>query len=593
MPENVAGRRTEENTNPDHGLLARIGELAWQVAPAIGSAVGFLGFVAVVGAAIEWVRFNAANLPATQAVDAIPKQELVVVGGLALGVYVVFAVIAVVLAYVVDSRGSTTRNTIRVIVAIGVLEMIGALLYVKDLPVGIGICVAVWLLVTGAVVASLIAATVGEFKKGLELREAREEVFRARGALEAADENLATAELARARTPRPAPGGPAWVAWQSVVGVFAAPTAAPEGGVQMAEIAVNDARRVWQRALFRWREIVDAETIEPGSPRTMSWRKWRRTRDVDASTASPPPAVQQGAPEADRSPAGDLVETLLDAEVPSRFRLKKDLEDAERPRASAWRRLVAHTGALFNSLKDARGTKTIWTIVIVLIGFMILWVKLALSSSFGWLLTMLVVASVLIATNVVVARATETFAWYGVSIFFSVLVFGAAVTVERTKHSAKMQPIALVRKGDDIGICGVYVTQTSDRVYIGRVGVEGGGAGRMFWVPLADVDLMSIGDLQPVHGEFDLSATELLAEVYGDRAEEQARTPKPTTITTVVGPATRQRTTVREVVRPAGRPRPHPEQFPRARCSVLEIANTPGPAPAVMSSPPDLPPPTV
>lgn len=60
------------------GVLSRLSELGWQTLPAIGSAISFVGFVTVVGTAIEWIRFYAAHLPATQAVLAVPKQELVI-----------------------------------------------------------------------------------------------------------------------------------------------------------------------------------------------------------------------------------------------------------------------------------------------------------------------------------------------------------------------------------------------------------------------------------------------------------------------------------------------------------------------------------
>ena len=41
------------------GVFGRLSELAWQALPAIGSATGFAGFVAVIGAAIEWICFDA------------------------------------------------------------------------------------------------------------------------------------------------------------------------------------------------------------------------------------------------------------------------------------------------------------------------------------------------------------------------------------------------------------------------------------------------------------------------------------------------------------------------------------------------------
>jgi len=87
---------------------------------------------------------------------------------------------------------------------------------------------------------------------------------------------------------------------------------------------------------------------------------------------------------------------------------------------------------------------------------------------FSWLAVVLGVVVLLTTMNVFVARATEKFAWYGIAVFFSVLVFGATVTIAKDLDRPSAQPIALVRKSDAVGICGVFITQTSDRVYVGR-----------------------------------------------------------------------------------------------------------------------------
>lgn len=46
----------------------------------VGTGVGFVGFVAVAGAGVLWLRFHALGLPATYAISLVPRVELVAIG---------------------------------------------------------------------------------------------------------------------------------------------------------------------------------------------------------------------------------------------------------------------------------------------------------------------------------------------------------------------------------------------------------------------------------------------------------------------------------------------------------------------------------
>src|ERR1700760_411908 len=148
MPDGNKGSAAPASSE---GLLGRLSELAWKALPAIGSAIGFAGFVAIVGGAIEWIRFKAANLPATQAVLAVPKQELVVVGALALALFVLAAVFAVLLVYLVERQGNATYDAVRAIVAIGVLELVVALILLDSPSPFEAIALIVWFCALGGV----------------------------------------------------------------------------------------------------------------------------------------------------------------------------------------------------------------------------------------------------------------------------------------------------------------------------------------------------------------------------------------------------------------------------------------------------------
>jgi hypothetical protein len=155
------------------GALSRLGELGWQALPAIGSAIGFAGFVAVIGAAIEWIRFDAANLPATQAVLAVPEKELVIIGALALAAFVLGAVLAVMLVYLIDSNGDATPNTARGLVAVGFFEMVATLCFIEvHHPVAYAL-LGIWLVVIGLAAAYVVAAVMADFTRRTQLQRAR------------------------------------------------------------------------------------------------------------------------------------------------------------------------------------------------------------------------------------------------------------------------------------------------------------------------------------------------------------------------------------------------------------------------------------
>lgn len=179
------------------GLLGRLSELAWKALPAIGSAIGFVGFVAIVGGAVEWIRFDAANLPATQGVLAVPKQELVVIGALALGLFVVGAVFAVLVVYLIDSDGNATPRTAYGLIGVGVIEMAITLRFIGHHEPGKYIWLGIWLLLILAVTSYVVGHVMRDFRRRTKVKKARKRVLDAQPALAAAeDDRSATAPAA-------------------------------------------------------------------------------------------------------------------------------------------------------------------------------------------------------------------------------------------------------------------------------------------------------------------------------------------------------------------------------------------------------------
>jgi hypothetical protein len=221
-------------------------------------------------------------------------------------------------------------------------------------------------------------------------------------------------------------------------------------------------------------------------------------------------------------------------------------------------------------------------------------------NDFGWLTGLLGLAVLVNMIVFGIARATRRFGWLGLSVFLSVLLFGGAVVGARSMRSPELQPVALIRKGDNVGLCGIYITETDKRVYLGRIQMKPDGSGiepstgRMFWVPDSDVDMMKVGTLQPL-AQANANAARLLEELYADRAEDPGIAVKPQTSTAVKTlNGTTTTTTVTETPphpRQQASPRPRPQSTANvctsATLSTQLPKTSPKPQPPVDDSPRD------
>jgi hypothetical protein len=89
----------------------------------------------------------------------------------------------------------------------------------------------------------------------------------------------------------------------------------------------------------------------------------------------------------------------------------------------------------------------------------------------GWLLVGLALLTALAGAVIsfgVAAQTENRFAWFAVVAFFSVVLFGAVVSFVRSAQHPKLQPAAVL-KHDGRAITGLYIAQTTDRVYLARL----------------------------------------------------------------------------------------------------------------------------
>jgi len=106
MPEGGSGNGGDE-TGDWSALLTKLAE---RLGIGLLSLGGALGFVAAVGGALVWARFDAAQLPADQALDAMPQGELVATGAVALALFGALGVVATLLVYLFDNSGRSAKS---------------------------------------------------------------------------------------------------------------------------------------------------------------------------------------------------------------------------------------------------------------------------------------------------------------------------------------------------------------------------------------------------------------------------------------------------------------------------------------------------
>jgi hypothetical protein len=115
----------------------------------------------------------------------------------------------------------------------------------------------------------------------------------------------------------------------------------------------------------------------------------------------------------------------------------------------------------------------------------------------------LLLAGLLMGALLRVAKLTgRKFAPYGVAVFLSVMFFGAGATALRALQEPQARPVAALLKDDARGVCGLYVTETNDRLFVAQVELDGERparkTGRIVAIPKSGVIAESVGDLQKV-----------------------------------------------------------------------------------------------
>jgi outer membrane protein OmpA-like peptidoglycan-associated protein len=461
--------------------------------PALVSLVVSVGFVAFAGKAVLWARFSALDVPADQVVKAVPQDEAVAVGASILLLFGLAGLLAAVGVYLVDRSGRATPGMSRGLLAILAVEALVAIWFEGDKSVESR--------VIASEVALLAIAVIfwSTFVHGLINR--RPGVPGRRG------DRQTTERKVRAFYQEAGKGK--WKSGIASFGAIVAPLVAVASGgeaflltlvlgastelattVALGAVAVGLVGAVVSHRLCFDRKTASErleKSIEAGEQRDEAKRRnraeeerkraeglLRREADLRADLAS-----RSGSPRW-REQGAERPGPLLPPEAPA----DKDAP-ARPPRAS----FTGWGYALAIPL----------TAVIVAVPSLILWE--------WWLAVSLATVAILgIGLWRISTFGVQRFVWYGLAVFISVPLFGTVMLMARNADDPQVQPMALIRStdGPDEAIQGLYVTETSDRVYFANVATEGceGGvkdnSGRLLWVPEKEVVAISIGPPQSV-----------------------------------------------------------------------------------------------
>jgi hypothetical protein len=357
------------------------------------AAAGLSALVAFTGAAIVWVRFEEAKLPAEQAVGVTPEPTLVTVGGAALGAFALIAGLAVLIVYLVDSQGTRARQSALVLLLAG----------------------------TGVALATLFADASGS-------------------------------------------------AHLIAISVTAVATLAAIG---LAAIALDTPRKAWV-CEHQWHLL------------------WAGEAAVAAAVVFLLVVLQE------RLAAGALaiVAIVLTGLLALAFKSDDDLKK-ENPE-------------LFDKLVDSAGDIIRFLAAPAALALLALVLYLVLNA--WWIAILVLLAAALVIGVLTVAHRTDSkFAWYGTAVFVAVVVFGATMHALRTLDVPRLQPMAILftDQAGGGGQSGLFVSQTSDRVYLGlverchrnprdlvlRPGPVKSGTGQIVSVPRSQIAAESVGTM--------------------------------------------------------------------------------------------------
>lgn len=472
-------RRGRQEETTWRGLVLQLGR--W-VAPVITSIGAVVGFVAAAGGAIVWTRFEAAELPADQALAAMPRGELVATGAVALAAFGVLGMVAVAGVYLIDhGRSGPIRRTpglsrgLLALVAVEAAVVTGLVAADKDAGwLRWGVCLEIIALLFLLSLSLARAGTVWAW-------EADEKGNDRRGERPPPDTWLK--RLARAcrrrllgvrrRDPTALQPGVPDTSDRSGAKVNAA---TPPEPIKPVTVTVQVA--IALVVILLGGALLMSEDDAPQFVGVAS-QAVDRVQHLAAKDQTGPAAVAALA----------LVILLAGGDFARRWVARKPESSPPEPDETYVLHLTRKGGVAMIGLAAA----------LVAIPALIMWE--------GWLAVSLATAAILGAGAWLTATASgRKFSWYGPVVFASVPFLGATVAITSNLTDPQLQPMALIRADDGTreALQGIYIAENDDRIYFANVASDRctgeimDDSGRMMWVDREDVVTVTLGPRQSV-----------------------------------------------------------------------------------------------
>jgi hypothetical protein len=497
--------------------------------PVLLTAGSLIGFVAFAGGVIVWTRFSAAKVPPDQAVNAVPRDELVAIGSSLLLLFGFFGALALVGAFLIDRGARATPGMARGLLVLFLVESVTAITIADELSVTRTIATAELIaLPVGAALWATFVDSYVHMKDDLVTRKTespgprRYGMFLFSGAISGDDYHRLTTPLVQATQcvcrPLARVKPLAWLGralarlWRNAAALghriarSCAPTDLSDRGATnghplagQAPILVAAFGIVVGTALvaFDASDVSLLVWLSASLGLLVAFAAWR--------TLGEAPGIRQRLVGKRRSMGGEErkkgekhEEELKSKLTHDEYRLLKERQETSRKRRQESRLL--HERPLRLKLK---GGGALLIVALLAAAVALPWCWLGL----WWVgVSIATAAGLSIALWRIATFSTQRLAWYGVAVFLSVPLFGTLVTMAHNVADPQVQPMALIRNtdGPDEAIQGLYVTEADDRVYFASVATEGCDnrlkphSGRLQWVPKSEVVAMSIGPLQDI-----------------------------------------------------------------------------------------------
>lgn len=487
--EEEKGKEGGKEAAPESPWLKLLESAGEKLATLIISAGSLLGFVAFAGSVVLWSRFFAIHVPPDQVVAAVPRGESIAVGSVMLLLFGFFGALAALAVYLIDRGGRATPGMSRALLLILTVEA----------------AVAIWITGDSSILAKVIASEIvaitfaaalwSTFMGGLielkpnELRDLQGKKERGRDPEE-------TAFWQPGNKPGVKPlgvlcaiglavlvGGIAFGAMR-LFGASARWSWIIALGVGGAALALAVAACVWR---FKCRKKKKEETRKEREKKKEEREKEEKEREKEeAERLTGKLKAAWKACRSARCHECDCRPCACHSPCEAADPKSKDAEAPAKP-------------PLFELTPLGAVVIVALALVAVVGPSLILqewWLGVSLSIVF-------VVGAGLWR---IAGLRRERFIFLGMAVFISVPLFGALMLMVRNLAEPQVQAVALIRSSDgpDEAIQGLYVTESSDRVYFANVATEGctdkvtPASGRLLWVPKSEVVAMSIGPLEDV-----------------------------------------------------------------------------------------------